>query len=73
MGIVYGAMLACLVPQIQAWAALPTGFVRTHATDPGWLGFILTLLGCGVFLSGARDAMALTGAQAASWPWRRIA
>src|SRR5688500_11083349 len=52
MGIVYGLFLAHLFPELVRWAGRPTGFARV---DHGLLAWLLTAMGIGVFLSGARD------------------
>ena len=55
MGIVYGAFLAYLVPEILRWSHEPTGFGRSYHGFPAW---VLTGLAVGVFVSGIRDAFA---------------
>jgi hypothetical protein len=55
MGIVYGAFLANLVPEMIHWAGKPTGFGPAYHGFPAW---ILSLLAIGVFLSGIRDTIA---------------
>jgi hypothetical protein len=55
MGIVYGAFLAFLIPQMRLWSALPTGFGASYHGFPAWL---LLLLAAGVFASGVRDLVA---------------
>jgi hypothetical protein len=55
MGIVYGAFLAYLVPEILQWSARPTGFGSSYHGFPAW---VLSVLAIGVFLSGVRDVMA---------------
>lgn len=55
MGIVYGAFLAYLVPEIMRWSDEPTGFGRSYHGFPAW---VLLILAVGVFLSGVRDAAA---------------
>jgi hypothetical protein len=55
MGIVYGAFLAFLVPEMQRWAALPTGFGPSYHGFPAWL---LLCLATGVLMSGIRDLAA---------------
>jgi hypothetical protein len=55
MGIVYGAFLAYLVPEILHWSARSTGFGRSYHGFPAW---VLSVLAIGVFLSGVRDVMA---------------
>jgi hypothetical protein len=55
MGIVYGAFLAYLVPDLARWSGAPTGFGASYHGIPAR---ILTLIGTGVFLSGVRDLLA---------------
>jgi hypothetical protein len=56
MGIVYGAVLANLLPEILRWGRLPTGFVQ-H--DYVMLSWILSVMAFGVFVSGLRDILAV--------------
>ena len=58
MGIVYGAFLAFLIPQMITWATLATGFGHSYHGFPAWM---LLLLAAGVFVSGVRDLMASAG------------
>jgi hypothetical protein len=60
MGIVYGAFLANLFPEMLKWSQLPTGWGPSYHGFPAW---VLSGLAVGVFLSGVRDAMA-SGARA---------
>jgi phosphatidylglycerophosphate synthase len=55
MGIVYGAFLAFLLPEMIGWSALPTGFGSSYHGFPAWL---LLTLATGVFISGIRDLIA---------------
>ena len=55
MGIVYGAFLAFLIPQMVAWSTLTTGFGSSYHGFPAWM---LLALAAGVFASGIRDLMA---------------
>lgn len=55
MGIVYGAFLAYLVPEILSWSQLPTGWGVSYHGIPAWL---LLLIAIGVFVSGIRDLVA---------------
>ncbi len=55
MGIVYGAFLAYVVPEIWRWRELPSGFGTAYHGFPGW---VLSVIAIGVFLSGVRDFMA---------------
>jgi hypothetical protein len=55
MGIVYGAFLAFLIPQMILWSKLATGFGPSNHGFPAWM---LLGLAAGVFASGIRDLMA---------------
>jgi AcrR family transcriptional regulator len=55
MGIVYGAFLARLAPELAAWMMEPTGFA---AVSYGWLSWLMSAFAAGVFLSGIRDLAA---------------
>lgn len=55
MGIIYGAFLAQLVPQLIAWSNQPTTFAPA---EYGILSWLLTAFAGGVFLSGVRDLIA---------------
>lgn len=55
MGIVYGAFLANLVPEMLRWSGGPTGFGRSDHGFPAW---VLSALAVGVCLSGVRDLFA---------------
>lgn len=55
MGIVYGAFLAYLAPNLIDWYTLPTGFGTAYHGFPGW---VLTVIAAGVFVSGVRDLVA---------------
>lgn len=60
MGIVYGAFLAFLLPEMSRWSALESGFGASYHGFPAWL---LLGLAAGVFVSGVRDLIA-SGARA---------
>lgn len=55
MGIVYGAFLAFLVPEMIHWSGEPAGFTPAYHGIPAW---ILSLIAAGVFVSGVRDLVA---------------
>lgn len=55
MGIVYGAFLAYLIPELFRWARLETGFGAAYHGFPAWM---LLMLAAGVFVSGVRDLIA---------------
>ena len=57
MGIVYGAFLAFLIPQMIEWSTLPTGFGPSYHGFPAWM---LLVLAAGVLASGIRDLIAST-------------
>jgi hypothetical protein len=55
MGIVYGAFLAFLIPELIVWSTLATGFGPSYHGFPAW---ILLVLAAGVLASGVRDLAA---------------
>src|SRR5262245_428441 len=69
MGVIYGAMLANLLPVIWRWRHLPTALASTETSAPEPLRWGLAVMGCGVFLSGARDLYAALGMPNGEWPW----
>ncbi len=71
MGILYGAMLACLIPTLFQWGKLPTEWVFTPAPVPAAWRWALLGMAIGVFLSGLRDLYAALGLPNGGWPWNR--
>jgi hypothetical protein len=69
MGIVYGAMLAFLIPVMVSWWSAPTALAFSPPPFPRALRWTLMLMSLGLFLSGARDAGAAYGLPHSSWPW----
>lgn len=69
MGILYGAMLACLIPTLRQWSELPTGLSMTPAPVPESLRWLLSIMAGGVFLSGLRDLYAALELPEGGWPW----
>jgi hypothetical protein len=69
MGIVYGAMLAFLVPTLAAWWREPTRLDAASPAAPVALRAALGVMAVGVFLSGVRDLGAVHGLEACRWPW----
>lgn len=63
MGILYGLFLACLLPTVWRWLQAETGF---HRIGYGWISPILTIMACGVLLSGIRDLV--SSQRKAEWP-----
>jgi hypothetical protein len=55
MAIIYGAFLACLIPEIVQWLSQPTELVFVQY---GVLSWLLTAFAAGVFLAGIRDVIA---------------
>ena len=70
MGILYGSMLAFLLPAVRQWSALPTEIVLDPPAIPEPLRWALSAMAAGVFLSGVRDLAAALELPHASWPWR---
>jgi hypothetical protein len=69
MAIVYGAMIANLLPQMLGWSQQPTALVRI-APDVGvGIRWLLTVMAFGVSVSGVRDLYAVFGGAGCSWPW----
>lgn len=69
MGIIYGAMIANLIPTMWHWAARPTALTWAPANVAPLLRWCLTGMGLGVLLSGVRDLYASLGLPHGSWPW----
>jgi len=73
MGILYGAMVAKLIPVMLAWWERPTGLLFDPAAVPPLLGAVVTAMGGGVLLSGLRDLYAALDLPNGHWPWPREA
>jgi hypothetical protein len=69
MGIIYGCMLANLLPVVWQWWSLPTGIVVMPVDVPELLRWSLTVMAAGVFVSGLRDLYAAFGLPHGGWPW----
>lgn len=69
MGILYGGMLAFLIPILLSWWSLPTALATVSPDVPELLRWGLTLMATGVFLSGVRDLYAALGLPYGNWPW----
>lgn len=72
MGILYGAMLANLIPTLMRWWSLPTELAWAAAVAPPWLRWALVGMGLGVLLSGLRDLYAALELPRGGWPWDRV-
>ncbi len=69
MAIVYGAILANLIPVLIRWSRLDTRFTLEPAGVPLLLRLGLTALAVGTLLSALRDAYAVVGFPLASARW----
>ena len=69
MAIIYGAMLANLLPSVLGWRREATALAPHAARVPAELLWLLTLMSLGVTASGARDAYAALGLPGGGWPW----
>lgn len=69
MGIIYGAMLAFLVPVLWGWWQAPSGLTATTAAVPQALTVGLLLAAAGIALHGMRDAAAVLALPGSDWPW----
>ncbi|HZH97764.1 MAG TPA: hypothetical protein VEX38_02230 [Fimbriimonadaceae bacterium] len=58
MGIVYGAFLAYLIPEMIRWSEAATEFGPKYHGFPAW---VLSIIAVGVLLSGVRDLLASFG------------
>ncbi len=72
MGIIYGAMLVSLLPELWNWWFLPTALVMEPAAVPAVLRWGLSLMAVGVFASGLRDGYAASGLPHGNWPWPAV-
>ena len=70
MGILYGAMIASLIPVLIEWLRQPTGLVIASPDVPDVVRWTLLVMAAGVFVSGVRDAYAALGLPHGAWPWR---
>lgn len=72
MGILYGGMLANLIPTLWHWWSLPSGLVVALPAIPELLRWGLLIMAAGVFLSGVRDLYAALALPYGGWPWREV-
>ena len=71
MGILYGAMVANVIPVLARWWTLPTALAVDRAAIPDILRGGLFVMAAGVSLSGLRDLYAALDLPYGSWPWKR--
>lgn len=71
MGILYGAMVANLIPVLIRWWPQPTALAVEPPAIPGALRWMLPVMAAGVFVSGLRDLYAALELPYGSWPWNK--
>lgn len=72
MAIVYGAMLANLVPVLVDWWSEPTALSIAPAPVPVPLRWTLLAMAVGIAVSGGRDVLAVLRQPEGGWPSTRI-
>ncbi len=70
MGILYGAMIASLIPVLIAWWRLPSALVATQPGVPDLVRWGLAIMAAGVLASGLRDLYAAYELPHGGWPWQ---
>jgi hypothetical protein len=70
MGIIYGAIVGYLTPNVWRWWHAPTGLDWQSGSAPPLLQKMLLVLAGGVFASGLRDLYASLALPMGSWPWK---
>jgi hypothetical protein len=69
MGILYGAMVANLIPVLVRWWSAPTALAFEPAPVAATLRWSLAVMAAGVSVSGLRDLYAAFDLPGGSWPW----
>jgi hypothetical protein len=69
MGIVYGAILASIVPTLRIWWFQPTTLTKSPPPVPEVFRWAMVAMAVGVLLSGIRDLCAAAGLPGSAWPW----
>ena len=70
MGILYGAMVAKLIPVLLDWWTRPTALAIEWTRVPAVLHWALFLMAAGVLVSGLRDLYAALELPHGAWPWK---
>jgi hypothetical protein len=70
MGIIYGMMLANLLPVLASWWDRSGGISFDPAPVPAVLRWGITAMALGILVSGIRDLSSVIGVRRAAWPWR---
>jgi hypothetical protein len=71
MGIIYGAILAYLIPELSRSMRLASGLGGLSPAVPDALRAAMLVMSAGVFGSGVRDLCAAYEVRGAAWPWKR--
>jgi hypothetical protein len=76
MAILYGAILANLLPELARWVVLPTALVAYAPLSPEplspALSWLMVAMAGGVFVSGVRDLACALGVRKAALPWKNV-
>jgi hypothetical protein len=72
MGIVYGAMLAYVVPTMRAWWSQPTDLSISPRGIPAIVRWTMLVMAAGVAFSGVRDLCAAAEFRGSAWPWKPV-
>lgn len=70
MGILYGAMIAKLIPVLIEWWAMPSALTVSSPDVSSVLRGALLIMAFGVAASGLRDLYAACELPHGGWPWR---
>jgi hypothetical protein len=70
MGIVYGAVIAYLLPELRAWWSAQTKIVLSAPPIGVSIRWILTAMAVGVLASGVRDWLASAEVTRSARPWK---
>jgi hypothetical protein len=71
MGIVYGAMIANMLPTMKLWWHESSGLIFAPAGSATFR-WTMVVMAAGVLVSGIRDLYAATGLAGSAWPWARL-
>jgi hypothetical protein len=69
MGILYGAMIAKLIPTLIVWWGMSSALAAVPPVVPRGLAVMLLAMAAGVLLSGLRDLYAALELPGGAWPW----
>jgi len=69
LGILYGAMVANMIPTLFDWWRQPSALQYLPPPIPWWLQWSLLAMGAGAVLSGLRDLYSALRLPYGHWPW----